>query len=82
MKRHAQQRPAVSIKEFFSTEKQINQLEWKEIYTVTDLHSEYVPQGIAVHEDTVYHTVHKHEKKSVLIIFSKNKPINISEIKY
>jgi hypothetical protein len=71
MKRYAKERPAVSIKEFFSTEKEINQLEWKEIYTITDLHPEYVPQGMAVHEDTLYHTVHKHDKKSVLIIFNK-----------
>lgn len=62
------------IHEFFSTEKDINQLSWKEIFALKDLNEDYIPQGIAVGEDVVYHTIHKKDAKSVLIVFKKNDP--------
>lgn len=62
------------IHEFFSVEKKINQLTWKELFALHDLQPDYVPQGIALFGDEVYHTIHKKDTKSVLIIFRKSDP--------
>jgi|GEM_PF-1571251 len=62
------------IHEFFSTEENINKLKWEEVFALENLNPEYVPQGIAVHDDLVYHTIHKKDTKSILIIFRKSDP--------
>lgn len=74
MKRKNVSPPPYSIHEYFSTEPRINQLQWKERFSLGSLHNDYVAQGIYAHNDVVYHTVHKKDAESVLIIFKKNDP--------
>ena len=69
---------ATPIHEYFSSEKSIGQLQWQERFSLAELNEKYVAQGMVTHEDTLYHTIHKKDKKSILIIFNKeNKKLRV-----
>jgi hypothetical protein len=45
-------------------------VEWKEIFTLANLDVEYVAQGIEIYKDYLLFTVHKADKKSILLVFN------------
>ena len=58
------------IQEYFLEEKKLNLLEWEEAFFLWDIDDDYVAQGIIhVWDDMILHTVHKKDKKSILILF-------------
>jgi len=54
--------------------------EWKEIFALADLNSEYVAQGIEVYKDYLLFTVHKADKKSILLVFNIKKTGELKHI--
>ena len=46
--------------------------EWIELFDVTKLNKDYVPQGIEVYKNYLLFTVHKKDKSSLLIVFKIN----------
>lgn len=57
------------IREYFSTEDPIYSLDWRKHFSVETLNDDYIPQGIVHDQKTLYHSIHKRDRKSVLIIF-------------
>ena len=53
-------------------------VQWKKIFNIKDLHSDYVPQGIEAYDNYILFTVHKKDTKSVLIVFKKD----VNKLKY
>jgi hypothetical protein len=60
---------ATPLHEFFGTEEEIFTLNWQEHFSVDTLNKHYIPQGLIHDEDVIYHSIHKRNKKSILIIF-------------
>lgn len=52
-------------------------IEWQEIFKLSTLNPEYVPQGIEVYKSHLLFTVHKANKKSVLLVFNIKKKNNL-----
>lgn len=45
-------------------------IEWKEIFTLANLDVAYVAQGIEIYKNYLLFTVHKADKKSILLVFN------------
>ena len=45
-------------------------IKWKEIFNLANLDKEYVAQGIEVYKNYLLFTVHKADKKSILLVFN------------
>ena len=48
----------------------MKKVEWKEIFSLINLDKDYVAQGIEIYKDYLLFTVHKLDKKSVLLVFN------------
>ena len=59
------------ISEYFSTEDKIFELKWKEIFNLKKISEDYVAQGIIKYKDYIIFSIHKKEKKSVILFFKK-----------
>ncbi len=56
----------------------MKKMEWIELFDVTKLNKDYVPQGIEVYKNYLLFTVHEKDKSSLLIVFK----INNSKLDY
>ena len=58
----------------------MKKVEWKEIYSLINLDKDYVAQGIEIYKNYLLFTVHKSDKKSVLLVFNIKKTGELEHI--